>query len=291
MHMRKLAIILAALLLLTACGNDPEATTAPEFPSVPNDCTKTKILPAFPERIPNAKFIETDWEPAEGTDLYAAYNAGGIACSYGIQEAEVGATILWAPDNQILFNERSAEWLKAGQQEVDLPDFNEEKAYFLTQGVEGEGEYIIWAINYLIDGVWIQVGATFFTSLAQAMPLIKAAYDSLRTPKQAANSNVKGCYMAELPEDLYVFNIDYHENNTISAGVYYKNINTEGEKGVFVGSYTNGVVTGTYNFNPEDINSERKLVLKGDKKGFQTVGEAETINYIPAEDCQVLLRQ
>ena len=286
--MKKLAIILASLLLLTACGGDPEVTTAPELPSVPNDCTKTKILTAFPEKVPNPKFIDTQWEPSEGTDLYAAYNAGGIACSYGIQEAEVGATILWAPDNQILFDERSAEWIKAGQKEVDLPDFAEEKAYVLTEGTEGQGEYHVWAINYLIDGAWIQVGATFFGSIEEAMPLVKAAAESLRTPKQASRTNLKGCYMAELESDLYVFNIDYHDNNTISAGVYQKNINSDAAKGVFIGSYTNGEIHGFYNLN--SANSEFELTLKGNKDGFETVGDGKTIKYIPAEECESLLR-
>lgn len=286
--MKKLAIILAYLLLLTACGGDSEVTTAPELPSVPNDCTKTKILAAFPEKVPNPKFIDTQWEPSEGTDLYAAYNAGGIACSYGIQEAEVGATILWAPDNQILFDERSAEWIKAGQKEVDLPDFAEEKAYVLTEGTEGQGEYHVWAINYLIDGAWIQVGATFFGSIEEAMPLVKAAAESLRTPKQASRTNLKGCYMAELESDLYVFNIDYHDNNTISAGVYQKNINSDAAKGVFIGSYTNGQIHGFYNLN--SANSEFELTLKGNKDGFETVGDGKTIKYIPAEECESLLR-
>lgn len=286
--MKKLAIILASLLLLTGCGSDPEVTTAPELPSVPNDCTKTKILAAFPEKVPNPKFIDTQWEPSEGTDLYAAYNAGGIACSYGIQEAEVGATILWAPDNQILFDERSAEWIKAGQKEVDLPDFAEEKAYVLTEGTEGQGEYHVWAINYLIDGAWIQVGATFFGSIEEAMPLVKAAAESLRTPKQASRTNLKGCYMAELESDLYVFNIDYHDNNTISAGVYQKNINSDAAKGVFIGSYTNGEIHGFYNLN--SANSEFELTLKGNKDGFETVGDGKTIKYIPAEECESLLR-
>lgn len=286
--MKKLAIILAYLLLLTACGGDSEVTTAPELPSVPNDCTKTKILAAFPEKVPNPKFIDTQWEPSEGTDLYAAYNAGGIACSYGIQEAEVGATILWAPDNQILFDERSAEWIKAGQKELDLPDFAEEKAYVLTEGTEGQGEYHVWAINYLIDGAWIQVGATFFGSIEEAMPLVKAAAESLRTPKQASRTNLKGCYMAELESDLYVFNIDYHDNNTISAGVYQKNINSDAAKGVFIGSYTNGQIHGFYNLN--SANSEFELTLKGNKDGFETVGDGKTIKYIPAEECESLLR-
>ena len=307
--MKKIAIILSALLFLTACGNDPEATMAPELPSVPSDCTKTKILAAFPEKVPNPKFIDTQWEPAEGTDLYAAYNAGGIACSYGIQEAEIGATILWAPDNQILFNERSTQWIAAGQKEVDLPDFDEEKAYVLTQGTEGQGEFMVWSINYLIDGVWIQVGATFLGSIEEAMPLVKAAADSLRTSKQAARTNLKGCYMAELPEDLYVFNIDYHDNNTLSAGVYTKKIDQDARKGIFVGSYTNGVIQGFYNIDSEQNKKEHELFLKGDKTGF-VLGTGKTttsngvekfqrplnikwdekIKYIPAEDCEALLR-
>lgn len=286
--MKKLAIVLASLLFLTACGNDPESTTAPELPSVPSDCTKTKVLAAFPEKVPNPKYIDTKWEPSEGTDLYAAYNAGGIACSYGIQEAEVGATILWAPDNQILFNERSAEWIKAGQQEIDLPNFDEEKAYVLTEGTQGQGEYHVWAINYLIDGAWIQVGATFFSSIEEAMPLVIAAADSLRTPKQAAKTNIKGCYMAELEEDLYVFNVDYHDNNTISAGIYQKNINSDAKKGVFVGSYTNGEVHGFYNLTTDE-NKEYELSLRGDRKGFETL-DAQPIKYTPAEDCESLLR-
>ena len=286
--MKKLAIILASLLLLTACSNDPESTTAPQLPSVPSDCNKTKVLAAFPEKVPNPKYIDTEWEPSEGTDLYAAYNAGGIACSYGIQEAEIGATILWAPDNQILFNERSAEWIKSGQKELDLPDFDEEKAYVLTEGTEGQGEYHVWAINFLIDGAWIQVGATFFGSIEEAMPLVKAAANSLRTPKQAAKTNIKGCYMAELEEDLYVFNIDYHDNNTISAGVYQKNINSDATKGVFIGSYTNGKIHGFYNLNSDK--SEIELTLKGNKKGFQTVGAGEVIKYTPAEECESLLK-
>lgn len=308
--MKRLAIILASLLFLTACGSDPEVTTAPELPSVPSDCTKTKVLAAFPEKVPNPKYIDTQWEPAEGTDLYAAYNAGGIACSYGIQEAEVGATILWAPDNGFLFDELTAKWIADGQQAVDLPGLDEEKAYVLTEGTEGQGEYHVWAINYLIDGAWIQVGATFFGSLDEAMPIVSAAADSLRTPKQAAKTNIKGCYMAELPEDLYVFNINYHDNNTVSAGVYFKNINeTDARKGVFVGSYTNGVVNGYYNLGENDAKVEYEFYLKGDREGFalgtgktttaQNIQKfvrpldikwSDSIKYTPAEDCAALFK-
>ena len=308
--MKRLSILLVAILFLAACSNSPESNVAPTLPSVPNDCRKTEILAAFPEKIPNPKFIETEWEPAEGTDLYSAYNAGGIACSYGIQEAEIGATILWSPDNLILFSELTPRWIAAGQKEIDIPGVEEEKAYVLTEGVQGEGEYHVWAINLLIDGIWIQVSATFFDSLESAIPLVNAAVESLRSPKQAAKTNLVGCYMAELPEDLYVLNIDYHDNNTVSADIYYKNINSDPSRGVFVGSYTNGVIRGFYNFTREALQSERELFFKGDKTGFVTAtgpmkatGSIESFKrplqltwneeykYIPAEDCEALLKE
>jgi hypothetical protein len=260
-------------------------------------------------RIAEAKYIETEWEPAEGTDLYAAYNAGGIACTYGLQEAEVGATILWAPDNKSLFSELTPNWVGFGQKEIDLPGIEEDAAYYLSEGIEGQGEYHIWSVNLLINGSWIQVGATFFNSLEDAIPVIKAAIDSLQRPKRAEAKKITGCYLAELPEDLYVFNVHYHDNNTISADFYSRNINGEPTKGLFLGTYTNGIARGFYSLSTSNGTSERELFLKGDKSGFITasaklekVGSiqkyvrplditwSEEIKYIPAEECEALLR-
>ncbi|MFM8385116.1 MAG: hypothetical protein ACKN96_09125, partial [Actinomycetota bacterium] len=130
--MKRVVVLLFSALILTACSDVEDAV--PETPSVPLFCDETKILDSFPEKVANAKYIPTEWEPSEGTDLYAAYNAGGIACTYGIGEAEVGATIIWAPDYGITFADREKFWKEAGQQEVDLPNFDEERAYFLSQG-------------------------------------------------------------------------------------------------------------------------------------------------------------
>ncbi|MFN6291851.1 MAG: hypothetical protein ACK4WP_02840 [Candidatus Nanopelagicaceae bacterium] len=308
--MKRTSLVLAALLLLTSCSSTPESSVAPVLPSVPQDCTKTKILDAFPERIPNPQFISTEWEPAEGTDLYAAYNAGGIACSYGIQEAEIGATVIWAPDNKYLFDELAAGWVKAGQQEFDLPNLDEEKAFVLTEGTEGEGEYHVWAINLLIKGSWISVAATFFGSIDEAMPLVNAAVDSLRSAKSAAKTSLIGCYMAELSEDLYVLNVHYHDNNTVSADYYLRNLNSGPIQGLLIGSYTNGVLRGFYSDTSQEPTIERELIFKGDKSGlvpgtspvvrtneverFKTplqITWNEDYKYSPAEDCETLFRK
>jgi len=308
MKVKKSALLLIFSLLLASCSSQEEVA-APELPSVPSSCADTKVLASILPRIADAKYIETEWEPAEGTDLYAAYNAGGIACTYGLQEAEVGATILWAPDNKTLFSELTPNWIGFGQKEIDLPGIDEEAAYYLSEGIEGQGEYHIWSVNLLINGAWIQVGATFFNSLEDAIPVIKAAIDSLQRPKRAEAKKITGCYLAELPEDLYVFNVHYHDNNTISADFYYKNINGEPTKGLFLGTYTNGIARGFYSLSTSNGASERELFLKGDKSGFVTLDAklekvegiekylrplnltwSEEIKFIPAEECEALLR-
>ena len=309
MKVKKSALFLTLSLLLASCSSQEEVV-APELPSVPSNCAETKVLESILPRIADAKYIETEWEPTEGTDLYAAYNAGGIGCTYGLQEAEVGATILWAPDNKTLFSELTPNWIGFGQKEIDLPGIEEEAAYYLSEGIEGQGEYHIWSVNLLINGSWIQVGATFFNSLEDAIPVIKAAIDSLRTPKRAEREKITGCYLAELPEDLYVFNVHYHDNNTISADFYYKNINGEPSKGLFLGTYTNGIARGFYRLVFSDGEQEKELFLKGDKRGFSALiapmirdkkseiykrplqmnWDAALLNN-PAKQCEILFRK
>ncbi|NCU89999.1 MAG: hypothetical protein EBV63_04810, partial [Actinobacteria bacterium] len=158
----RIAIAVIAALLLTSCSKSEEVkATAPKF-YVPNDCTKTAILAALPDSIPNPQYIATEWEPAEGTDLAEVYSRGGIACSYGIQEAEIGATILWSPNDEGVFESRITEWTKAKQVKTDLPGIEEDAAFVLSEGNENSAERHVWAINISIDGIWIQVNATFF---------------------------------------------------------------------------------------------------------------------------------
>ena len=308
MKLRSSSAISVLVLFLISCTTQTEVAKQEAY-SVPSNCADSKVLESILPRIAGAKYIETEWEPVEGTDLYAAYNAGGIACTYGLQEAEVGATILWAPDNNSLFSELTPNWIGFGQKEIDLPGIEEDAAYYLSEGIKGQGEYHIWSVNLLINGSWIQVGATFFNSLEDAIPVIKAAIDSLQRPKQAEANKITGCYLAELPEDLYVFNVHYHDNNTISADFYSRNINGEPSQGLFLGTYTNGVVRGFYGLSTNNGTSERELFLKGDKGGFITASAklekngnvqkyirpldltwSEEIRFIPAQECEGLLR-
>ena len=264
--MKRVALLLISTIFLAGCGGDEVAKI--DYVSVPLFCDETKVLEAFPEKVPNPKYIPTNWEPAEGTDLYAAYQVGGIACSYGIGEAEVGATIIWAPDDGTLFNELSKGWVESGMKEIDLPGIDEEKAFVLTEGTEGEGEFHVWKINLLQDGYWIQVGATFFSSIDEAIPLVKSAFESLLTIEEASSKNVMGCYFTNAETQLSILNITNHEHTSVTAKLILKPFQKDMAKGTFAGNYENGVLHGIYTFQSEGVESERELFFKRNGGAF-----------------------
>ena len=269
MSMKKVALAVIASLLITSCGSFNESSPSSSQLYVPSDCTTTKILKALPDSIPNPKFIDTPWEPAEGTDLYASLNAGGLACSYGIQEAEIGVTVLWAPDDETLFQSRVSTWTESKQVKTDLPKIDEEQAFVLSEGDENSVERHIWAINLLISGVWIQVNATFLQTIDEAIPLIEAAIDSLQNDSEHAAANISGCYAATLGNDLLILKLDQKDRNLVFANISYLWSEKDQSNGQMVASYRNGILTGVYDFKSQGVSSMRELFFKGDKTGFK----------------------
>ena len=155
---------------LAGCGGSAESASAP------TECPQGDFLVAVQDYVPDSVFIDTPWEPAPGTDLDAAIGAGGVACSYGIQEAEVGATILWANGTE-LFASRSSQWEADGYQRVEVDGVDEAWALFEETDVERH----LWIVSLLADGVWIQINTTFLSDLEEARPLIDAAIEVTQT--------------------------------------------------------------------------------------------------------------
>lgn len=163
MHLKN-GFTVCALLVLVACGANNEKR------SIPQECPQGEFLAAFQEYVPNSTFIETNWQPVPNTDLEAVLKADGLACSYGPQEAEVGATVLWANGTD-LFDSRSEQWAVDGHQQVEIAGTDE--AWALIE--ETEAERHLWSVNLLVDGVWIGINATFLSDLVEARALIDAA--------------------------------------------------------------------------------------------------------------------
>lgn len=158
--------MIAMVGVIVACGGNNA--------SVPTSCPQGEFLTAMNDYVEGSVFIDTPWEPAADTDLAAAFDAGGVACSYGIQEAEVGATVLWSTSEA--FASRRAQWQADGQVQVKVSDTNE--AWLLTESTGTE--QFLWQVNLLVDDVWIQINATFLRDLDAAQPLIAAAIAQTR---------------------------------------------------------------------------------------------------------------
>ena len=178
-------VLISSLLLLSACGGaKPAATPMPTNTAsasdrkVPASCEIPSVNAAFAIVIPPSQYIPTEWKPAAGTDLYEAINAGGIACSYGDQNAEVGGTVIWALDKNNLWQSRVKEWQKEGMVRVEIPNIDEMDAYRLPDGATSADGMPAWKVNLLIHGVWIQLGAAFIQSWDEATPILRAAINA-----------------------------------------------------------------------------------------------------------------
>ena len=285
---------MTSLLLVAGCSQEAKAQTH----YVPVDCQSTAVLAAFPESIPHAVYIPTPWQPAEGSDLETFINNAGVACSYGIQVAEIGATILWVENTGGLFEAAIKEFTAAGQKEIELKGVDEKKAFYLEEGDKNGSEYHIWVVNLLVNGVWIQINATFFNSVEDAMPIIKAAVDSL-TVDELSVSKITGCYVAQLGNDNYLIDITSQSGNEVSGTIAYLNYEKDQSHGIFTGSYKNRVLTGIYDFSSEGMQSKRELFFLGDKNGFNAgvVTNKRPLNlkwdykymYKQLDKCQTLL--
>ena len=176
------ALVMALLAAGVIKGSAKAEVAAPVKPitySVPKDCESTKVLEALQKDVRQAQFIDTPWEPAPGTELADFLNNGGIACSYGMQSAEVGITVDWVANGSTLFGNRISGWISEGYQKIDIPNLMETEAYFLQKDQSQTNEFHQYHVKFLINGFWINLSSSFGKTLEDGAGWIQAAVDSL----------------------------------------------------------------------------------------------------------------
>ena len=178
--LKKFAVSLIAVGLLAGCGSKTAETSSTSY-LPPQDCNETNVLAALPSELTNAMYIPTEWQPAEGTDLKAILDGGGIACTYGVQQAEIGATVSWVSDKNGLFNSRVAGWKSQGYEEISLPGVTAERIFVISEKAMSAREIHSWSANILVNGNWIQLSASYIYKNSEATTLVNAAITSLRS--------------------------------------------------------------------------------------------------------------
>lgn len=272
--------------------------------SVPLSCIETKMLTALKKTVPTAKFINTEWTPSKGTELADVLNHSGIACSFGIQRASVGITTMWVSDVKGLFDSRISKWLEEGYSKVDVPQIEEESAYFLHKPQSTTQEFNVWQLDLTIHGYWIQLGVSFGDTLESGLPLVQAAVDSL-VPNQP-KANIIGCYVAKIAKDRFILDITEKNGKEVKAKIAYLNFEKDSSTGTFVGTYEDGILDGIYSFRSEGMDSRREVIYRQVKNGFisgfgpiEMVGSLEklkrpldltwnsTFFFVPSSDCTI----
>ncbi len=126
----KILSLLASLLLLTACGStDADSQSENVIAKVPASCEIPEVIAEFAAQVPGSKYVPTGWQAFPDTDLAAVLDNNGIACTYGIQVAEVGGTVLWTSNAKNIWEQRKTSWVEFGETPIDLPGIDEASAY------------------------------------------------------------------------------------------------------------------------------------------------------------------
>ena len=171
--------LLAGGVISASAQTENVAPVAPTSYSVPKDCESTKVLAELQKDIRQAQYIDMPWQPAPGTELADFLNNGGLACTYGIQSAEVGITVDWVANGTVLFNNRIAGWLSEGYEKIDIPNLMESEAYFFQRDQSPTNEFSRYQVKFLINGFWINLNSSFGKTIEDSSGWIKAAVDSL----------------------------------------------------------------------------------------------------------------
>ena len=180
MSLKKISFSIVAVLLLTGCGGAGKVVPTPSASpisklAIPTDCTKAGMSEALSQIVSGAKYIPTKWQPASGTELADVLDNGGLACSYGLQSAEIGITADWVDNSKGLFENRVSGWLTEGYVKTDLPGIANAEAYFLLKKQSPKQEFHVWILNVKYHGAWLQLRCTAFAqNLEAGLPLLSA---------------------------------------------------------------------------------------------------------------------
>lgn len=178
---KKVALFATLAILLVGCGTVTKTPTATPALRPPANCNDTNVLSALPQDLTNPMLIPTEWQPTAGTDLEAILNGGGIACTYGVQQAEIGATVSWVKNEKGLFDSRITGWKATGFEEKSIAGVTADKIFVISEAAMNAREIHSWNANILVKGSWIGLSASYIYNNNDAAALINAAITSLRS--------------------------------------------------------------------------------------------------------------
>ena len=238
--------------------------------SVPSNCDKTYLFNKLKEQNPNTFYEEKLIDPDPGSDIYTAYNAGGLTCTYTVSSQEI--TITWAPFYETLFSPLLLNWVESGMSEMVLPGL-EGKNYLLFFGKNTNTAQMVKKVISHTEEQWIALQLKTPANISIVEQLINHAFASFLTKEEASiNSLLNTCYKNESSSatayQIEYININYHENTTFTADLIF-NKNYPISKTLLIGNYENNILHGIFTSKAQGEIIEQELYLYGNTSGFK----------------------
>jgi len=82
-------------------------------------------------------------------------------------------------------------------------------------------------------------------------------------------TDIKGCYVAHLANDVYSLKISTQDDNEVEGTLVFYNAEKDSSFGAFKGTYVKGILYGNYSFRSEGMDSVMDVIFKKVTNGFQ----------------------
>ena len=278
--LKKILTTTLILTLLASCSPSKKTSLAVEKEainlnysnknSVPSNCDKTYIYSKLKEKNPNTSYLQKFIDPTPGSDLYTAYNAGGLSCTYQIGSQEIN--IIWSPFYETLFAPLLLNWIESGMSETNLPDLVA-KNYILFSGKNTNPKQMVRKAISHTQEHWLSIELNTPTDLSIIKEFLNLSYASFITEEEASlNSLLNTCYINNInpatTSQIKSININYHENTTFTAELIL-NTNYPVSKILLIGNYENNILHGIFTSKDEGEIIEQELYLYGNSSGFK----------------------
>jgi hypothetical protein len=278
--LKKILTTILILTLLASCSSSKKSSLKVEKEaknlnysnknSVPSNCDKTYIYGKLKEKNTNTSYQKKFIDPTPGSDLYTAYNAGGLSCSYQIGSQEIN--IIWSPFYETLFAPLLLNWIESGMSETNLPDLAA-KNYILFSGKNTNPTQMVRKAISHTQEHWISIELNKPADLSTIKEYLTLAYASFITKEEASlNSLLNTCYINNIKpatsSQIKSININYHENTTFTAELLL-NTNYPVSKTLLIGNYENNILHGIFTSKSEGEIIEQELYLYGNSSGFK----------------------
>lgn len=135
--------------------------------------------------------------------------------------------------------------------------------------------------------------------------IVVGALVYINKDKFVSITDIKGCYVAHLANDVYSLKITMQNSKDVEGILVFYNAEKDSSYGAFKGTYENGILYGNYSFRSEGMDSVMDVIFKKVANGFQrgsgnTEGGVKLIDlkditydskytFEPASDCATSL--